>query len=165
VSTASSTCREGFELRSWMSSEEREDEEGEVRRGSEAEGSRFNVGVMAIVRGNSFYMNIFGLCWYRVSCVVTDIYICIYILYIYIYREGPAGKESLQVANVKPKERHLWPLSKKEPFKHQLHPNTMQRIKDEMPPLLHFCCKRMALKSHMQDAAEHFVPQGVSKLA
>jgi hypothetical protein len=155
VSTASSTCREGFELRSWMSSEEREDEEGEVRRGSEAEGSRFNVGIMAIVRGNSFYMNIFGLCWYRVSCVVAD---------VYIYREGPAGKESLQVANVKPKERHLWPLSKKELFKHQLHPNTMQRIKDEMPPLLHFCYK-MALKSHMQDAAEHFVPQGVSKLA
>jgi hypothetical protein len=58
-----------------MSSEEREDEEGEVRRGSEAEGSRFNVGVMAIVRGNSFYMNIFGLCWYRVSCVVADVYI------------------------------------------------------------------------------------------
>lgn len=75
MSTASSTCREGFELRSWMSSEEREDEEGEVRRGSEAEGSRFNVGVMVIVRGNSFYTDIFGLFWYRVSCVVAHVYI------------------------------------------------------------------------------------------
>jgi hypothetical protein len=75
VSTASSTCREGFELRSWMSSEEREDEEGEVRRGSEAEGSRFNVGVMVSMCGNSLYMNLFGLFWCRVSCVVAHVYI------------------------------------------------------------------------------------------
>jgi hypothetical protein len=86
VSTASSTCREGFELRSWMSSEEREDEEGEVRRGSEAEGSRFNVGVMVIVRGNSFYMYIFGQFWLELAVL--------WHMYIYIPEAGPADTDS-----------------------------------------------------------------------
>jgi hypothetical protein len=44
-----------------MSSEEREDEEEEVRRGSEAEGSRFNVGVIMNMSENAFYMSIFAL--------------------------------------------------------------------------------------------------------
>jgi hypothetical protein len=48
VSTASSTCREGYE-------------EEEVRRGSEAEGSRFNVGVIMNMSENAFYMSIFAL--------------------------------------------------------------------------------------------------------
>jgi hypothetical protein len=32
-----------------------------VRRGSEAEGSRFNVGVIMNMSGNAFYMSVFAL--------------------------------------------------------------------------------------------------------
>jgi hypothetical protein len=66
VRTASSTWREGFVFWSWASSE-REDEEGEARSGSEAEESRFNVGVMVSMCGNSFYISIFGQSGSQVS--------------------------------------------------------------------------------------------------
>jgi hypothetical protein len=156
VRTASSTCREGFELWSWISSDEREDEEGEVRRGSEAEGSRFNVGVIMNMAGNTFYMNIFALS--KLAAAAAHVHV-LYGSCIWHGRDV-----QLILTGRKCETQRETPLAaiKKRAIQTATTFQYNAKYKGRNAISATFLLKRMALKSHMQERCSALVPQGAS---
>lgn len=95
-----------------MSSEEREDEEEEVRRGSEAEGSRFNVGVIMNMSENAFYMSIFALS--KLAAAVAHVHV-LYGSCIWHGRDVQLILTGRKCESQR--ETQLWQLSEKEIYK------------------------------------------------